>query len=141
MKQQRGMSIVELMLVVLTISILGSLAIPAYNDYQRRAKIGEAVNLMAGLKIPMVEYLANTGVWPAVSDVNGKTEGVYVELVASGNDGDLFYVEATMRGPDADIGGKGIRMVYDMHNTSWLCTLDGVADPIPLTLTPSSCRN
>ncbi len=141
MKQQKGMSIVELMLVVLTISILASLAIPSYNDYQRRAKVAEATNLMAGLKMPMVEYYANWGVWPEVEDVKGKTQGIYVESVASGQTDDYFYVEATMRGPDVDLGGKSIRMVYDENNTSWVCTINDVADPIPFYLLPSSCKD
>lgn len=140
MKPQQGMSIIELMLVVLTISILAGIAIPAYNDYQRRAKVAEAVNLMAGLKVPMIEYFANWGSWPAVEDVNGKKEGAYVESVVSGESGGVYYVEASMRGPDPDLEGKGIRMVYDINNSSWLCTLDGVANPISFTLIPSSCK-
>jgi type IV pilus assembly protein PilA len=139
-KQQHGLTIIELMIVVLTVSVLAAVAIPIYTDYQRRAKVAEAVNLMAGLKMPMVEYYMSWSEWPEVSKVGGKEEGLYVEKVISGRDGDQLYVEAFMRGPDVDLGGKSIRMIHNLETGSWRCTIDGAADPIPFELLPSSCK-
>ncbi|OUD12371.1 pilin [Thioflexithrix psekupsensis] len=140
MKKQLGMSIIELMLVVLTISVLASIAIPLYTDYQRRSKVAEAMNLMAGLKLPMMDYYTTWGTWPTVEQVGGKTQGLYVESVVSGGTPGNYYVEATMGGADPDLGGHSLRMYYEQNTGSWLCTPDGATNPIPVHLLPSSCK-
>ncbi len=139
--KQLGMTIIEVMFVVAVIGILASISVPMFIDYQRRAKVAEAMNLMAGLKTPMIEYYSAWGVWPSVAQVGGKTQGLYVSSVTSGQNGtDEYYVQATMRESDPELGKKEVRMIYDIENRSWLCTTQGAANPIPAQYLPSSCK-
>lgn len=139
--KQLGMTIIELMIVVAIIGILASISVPLFVDYQRRAKVSEAMNLMAGLKTPMIEYYSAWGVWPSVTQVGGKTQGSNVLNVISGQNGaDEYYVQATMREGDSELGKKEVRMIYDVDNRSWLCTTQGTANPIPMQYLPSACK-
>lgn len=49
MKSQKGFSLVELMIVVGIIGILSTLALPRFKQFQAKAKMGEAKNILAHL--------------------------------------------------------------------------------------------
>jgi type IV pilus assembly protein PilA len=60
-KQQKGFTLIELMIVVAIIGILAAIAIPAYQDYTIRARVSEAVNLMSSAKTTVSENISNAG--------------------------------------------------------------------------------
>jgi type IV pilus assembly protein PilA len=89
-KAQQGFTLIELMIVVAIIGILASVALPAYQNYTKKAKFTEVVLSTSGLKIA-VELCAQstnavTTAATAVTGCAGGTNGVPADItVASGN--------------------------------------------------------
>jgi type IV pilus assembly protein PilE len=56
MKAQHGFTLVEVMIVVLMISILAAIAMPAYTDYASRGKIVEGHSLMSDTRLKLEQF-------------------------------------------------------------------------------------
>lgn len=64
-KNKKGFTLIELMIVVAIVGILAAIAIPAYLDYTVRAKISEVTTAMDALAQSASEYHAARGAFPA----------------------------------------------------------------------------
>src|SRR5210317_1099308 len=61
---QQGFTLIELMIVIAIVAILVALAVPAYQDYTIRAKVGECINAAAVPKLQISEYYETVGSFP-----------------------------------------------------------------------------
>jgi type IV pilus assembly protein PilA len=64
-KIQKGFTLIELMIVVAIIGILAAIAIPAYSDYTKRAKVTELVTAASACKASVSEFFQAQGAFPA----------------------------------------------------------------------------
>ncbi len=63
---------------MIVVGILATVAIPAYTDYMKRGKVSEAVQLTAGINMPIEEYLSSKNECPPdISVLTQKTGGKY----------------------------------------------------------------
>jgi type IV pilus assembly protein PilA len=99
MKKQSGFTLIELMIVVAIVAILAAIALPAYQDYTRRARATEVVVATGGFKTG-VEVCAQST--QTLAGCNAGTNGIPAPI--SGASGSRV---ATMGVTDGVISGTG----------------------------------
>jgi type IV pilus assembly protein PilA len=140
-KEQRGLTLIELMTVTAVIGVLVSIAMPAYQDYTVRAQVSEGLALSAGAKAAMIDYFIENGAWPENNNKAGAAnhmdiKGSYVKYVmVKKNAIEIMYSNDAHKA----IRNKKITLTASERYgiVTWTCASAGV---IQARYLPSACR-
>ena len=141
--RQSGFTLIELMIVIAIIGILAAIAIPAYQDYTRRAYISEVLVAASAAKTAMEEYHAANGGWPAsnasagIADATASRGSTIARLdVQASGAVSIINVEVSSK----IFSGAHVWLTPQATTSGsyrWVCSGDN-----DLTrLLPSNCRN
>ncbi|MBB1362330.1 pilin [Shewanella sp. SR44-4] len=139
MKNAKGFTLIELMIVVAIIGILAAIALPAYQDFTKRGHVTEGLSLAAGAKTAVTEYYASKGTAPTSNSVAGLSaassiKGNAVKSVTVGTAGKISVVF------DTTLVASGNLILTPTFssagNVEWKCTDSTLNDKY----LPANCR-
>lgn len=148
-KKQQGFTLIELMIVIAIVGILAAIALPAYQDYTVRAKISEAMAVLAEGKTSVAEYYAANGTVPSNAEKAGISTNVDTAIMAS-----LQYTDSsslpllTAEVKSEVVPGTAAGTVWTFllsgstrsgNRLEWVCKPGG-ATPLATKYLPANCR-
>lgn len=149
---QKGFTLIELMIAVAIVGILASVALPAYENYTTRAKLTEIDVLMKGMKTELHEEGANNNRWLSettgdaiAADIATRTDYLVDNTNAYTRGGDdLDATESTViftiGGTGSAADGETLTFTYDWNNgISVECSTSLGAENY--SLLPPECRS
>lgn len=148
MKAQKGFTLIELMIVVAIIGILAAIALPAYQDYTKRAKVSELILAASSCRTTITEVVQSaTGSLPDAGDWGCESTSASSQFVASIGTDANGVITVTAQNIGSDVDTKTITLtpyVGDTGTTApaagdqigrWVC-----GGTIPNNFRPGSCR-
>ncbi|WP_281646142.1 pilin [Parendozoicomonas sp. Alg238-R29] len=134
---QKGFTLIELMIVVAIIGILAAVAIPAYQDYTKRAHVTEGINLAAGAKAAVTEYYASQAAWPTDNATAGLPATISGNAVTTVEVGAAGIITVTY---DSKVDATDNTLVFTPSDSNggiqWTCTAGTLNDKFR----PANCR-
>ena len=152
---QQGFTLIELMIVVAIIGVLAAVALPAYQDYTKRAQMSEVLLAASGCRTSVSEAVQSAtgstlpaaGGWGCESSTSTSKYVAKIETTATGK------ITVFVQGMGTDLNGRKVTLTplktgnAELANTdvgvqivAWRCGATGDGTDAPSKFLPASCR-
>lgn len=151
---QQGFTLIELMIVVAIIGILAAVALPAYQDYTKKAKMSEVVLAASACRTAITETVQSATALPAAGnwgcEVTAGSGSKYVNKIDTAANGTISVTTQGFGDTAIDTKVLTLKPFQDAAFTTaptagstvaaWRCgnTADGTT--VPAKFLPGSCK-
>jgi type IV pilus assembly protein PilA len=152
-QHEQGFTLIELMIVVAIIGILAAVALPAYQDYTKRAKISELIMALSACRTSVQETYQSASTLPGANNWGCETTTARTKYIANYITSDTGVITVTARNIAADVDALDLTMtpLKDFAAgtpaaaagdkiEAWRCGSSTDGTTIPAKYLPGSCR-
>ena len=114
----RGLSLIELLIVIAIIALLAAIAYPSYKDYLHHSRRVDAQSIILNIQLLQERYRVNNPAYGALADLGSIPSSEYYTFAVSGTSATAYTITATAKSGTSQANDTGCTsMTIDQAST------------------------